>query len=130
MCSGAVYCVRSPSVYRRHLGTKRLLKSVEHGGDDKGAAVPEMSLLRMEFLLVPAPALEGPPPTPVMVVTRELWFPDRGRLNVFSLQGCILPPGQLPSWSWCRKGLEYSVPGLGWLSKGERGRAILSRHQS
>lgn len=42
MCSGAVYCVRSPSVYRRHLGTKRLLKSVEHGGDDKGAAVPEM----------------------------------------------------------------------------------------
>lgn len=69
MCSGVVHCVRSPSVYRRHLGTKRLLKSVEHGGDDKGAAVSEMSLLRMGLLLVPAPALEGPP-TPAMVVTR------------------------------------------------------------
>lgn len=129
MCSGAVHCVRSPSVYRRHLGTKRLLKSVEHGGDDKGAAVPEMSLLRMGLLLVPAPALGGPP-TPAMVVTWVLWFPDRGRLSAFPLQDCILPLGQLPSWSWCRKGLEYSVPGLGWLSKGERGRAILSRHRS
>lgn len=128
MCSGVVYCVRSPSVYRRHLGIKCLLKSVEHGGDDKGAAVPEMSL-RMGLLLVPAPTLEGPP-TPAMVVTLVLWFPDRGHLSAFTLQGCILPPGQLPSWSWRRKGLEYSVPGLGWLSKGERGRVILSRHQS